>query len=213
MGVVRGFGLAALAAGVFLSSLLGGGGAFAASAEKGKAAYIQHGCWQCHGIQAQGGVTGPKLAPDPLRSRHSRLSCAPPTAPCRPTRRRSCRMGISRIFTPICRRSRSRLITRASRCSTSRASKTPLVPAKAGIRTTDWIRRRPEPLQSRASWVIHRAAACCGTYSAATAPNGHDDLANAVAGAAAATRSKYRYDSSLDWVAGPDYGKSGADAA
>jgi hypothetical protein len=45
------------------------------------------------------------------------------------------------------------------------------------------------------------------------APNGHDDLANAVAGAAAATRSKYRYDSSLDWVAGPDYGKSDADAA
>ncbi len=44
-------------------------------------------------------------------------------------------------------------------------------------------------------------------------PNGHDDLANAVAGAAAATRSKYRYDGSLDWVAGPDYGKSGADAA
>jgi hypothetical protein len=40
------------------------------------------------------------------------------------------------------------------------------------------------------------------------APNGHDDLANAVAGAAAATRSKYRYDTSLDWVAGPD-----ADAA
>jgi hypothetical protein len=39
------------------------------------------------------------------------------------------------------------------------------------------------------------------------APNEHDDLANAVAGAAAAT-SKYRYDSSLDWVAGPD-----ADAA
>jgi hypothetical protein len=28
----------------------------------------------------------------------------------------------------------------------------------------------------------------------------HDDLANAVAGAATATRSKYRYDSSLEWV-------------
>jgi mono/diheme cytochrome c family protein len=66
MRVVRGFGLAALAAGVLSSGLLGGGGAFAASAEKGKAAYIQHGCWQCHGMQAQGGVTGPKLAPDPL---------------------------------------------------------------------------------------------------------------------------------------------------
>ena len=62
MGVVRGFGLAALAAGL----ILGGGGAFAASAEKGKAAYTQHGCWQCHGTQGQGAVTGPKLAPDPM---------------------------------------------------------------------------------------------------------------------------------------------------
>src|SRR5262249_57235000 len=51
-----------LAAGFFLSC----GGAFAASAEKGKTAYMQHGCWQCHGTQAQGGVTGPKLAPEPM---------------------------------------------------------------------------------------------------------------------------------------------------
>jgi len=40
--------------------------ALAASAEKGKAAFIAHGCWQCHGFQGQGGVTGPKLAPDPI---------------------------------------------------------------------------------------------------------------------------------------------------
>ncbi len=66
MGLVRGFGQAALAAGLLLGCLFGGGGAFAASAEKGKTAYIQHGCWQCHGMQAQGGVTGPKLAPDPM---------------------------------------------------------------------------------------------------------------------------------------------------
>jgi ubiquinol-cytochrome c reductase cytochrome c subunit len=58
---VHAFGLAALAAGLLL-----GGEVFAASAEKGKAAYIQHGCWACHGFQAQGGVTGPKLAPDPM---------------------------------------------------------------------------------------------------------------------------------------------------
>jgi mono/diheme cytochrome c family protein len=54
-------GLAALAA-----SLLFGTAAFAASAEKGKTAYVQHGCWQCHGFQGQGGITGPKLAPDPI---------------------------------------------------------------------------------------------------------------------------------------------------
>jgi ubiquinol-cytochrome c reductase cytochrome c subunit len=38
----------------------------AASAEKGKAAYVQHGCWQCHGFQGQGASTGAKLAPDPI---------------------------------------------------------------------------------------------------------------------------------------------------
>jgi mono/diheme cytochrome c family protein len=62
MRFVRVSGLAALAA----SLVLGCGAALAASAEKGKAAYIQHGCWACHGFQAQGGVTGPKLAPDPM---------------------------------------------------------------------------------------------------------------------------------------------------
>jgi mono/diheme cytochrome c family protein len=40
--------------------------ALAASAEKGKAAFIHHGCWQCHGFQGQGASTGAKLAPDPI---------------------------------------------------------------------------------------------------------------------------------------------------
>ena len=43
--------------------------AFAASAEKGKAAFIQHGCWQCHGTMGQGSVAtsnGKRLAPNPL---------------------------------------------------------------------------------------------------------------------------------------------------
>jgi ubiquinol-cytochrome c reductase cytochrome c subunit len=40
--------------------------ALAASAEKGRAAYVAHGCWQCHGFVGQGGITGPKLAPDPI---------------------------------------------------------------------------------------------------------------------------------------------------
>jgi mono/diheme cytochrome c family protein len=46
--------------------VFGAASAVAASAEKGKAAFARHGCWQCHGYQGQGGVTGPKLAPDPL---------------------------------------------------------------------------------------------------------------------------------------------------
>jgi ubiquinol-cytochrome c reductase cytochrome c subunit len=40
--------------------------ALAASADKGKIAYIQHGCWQCHGFQGQGASTGAKLAPQPI---------------------------------------------------------------------------------------------------------------------------------------------------
>jgi len=38
----------------------------AGSAEKGKTAFVKHGCWQCHGFVGQGGVTGPKLAPNPI---------------------------------------------------------------------------------------------------------------------------------------------------
>jgi mono/diheme cytochrome c family protein len=55
-------GLAAFAAGLVLSQA----SALAASAEKGMSAFLQHGCWQCHGYQGQGGVTGPKLAPNPI---------------------------------------------------------------------------------------------------------------------------------------------------
>lgn len=64
MRYVRILGLAAFAAGLQLSIV--SSGAFAASAEKGKAAFVQHGCWQCHAFQGQGGVTGPKLAPGPI---------------------------------------------------------------------------------------------------------------------------------------------------
>jgi ubiquinol-cytochrome c reductase cytochrome c subunit len=61
MRVVRVLGLAALAAGLMISQ-----DALAASAEKGKAAFVQHGCWQCHGYQGQGGIAGLKLAPNPI---------------------------------------------------------------------------------------------------------------------------------------------------
>jgi mono/diheme cytochrome c family protein len=55
-------GLAVLAAGL----LLGQASALAASAENGKMAFLKHGCWQCHGYEGQGGVTGPRLAPNPI---------------------------------------------------------------------------------------------------------------------------------------------------
>jgi ubiquinol-cytochrome c reductase cytochrome c subunit len=54
--------LAALAVGL----VLGCGAALAASAENGKVAYMKYGCWGCHGMVGQGGVTGPKLAPEPM---------------------------------------------------------------------------------------------------------------------------------------------------
>ena len=43
--------------------------AAAASAQHGKAAFMQHGCWQCHGTVGQGSIAtsgGKRLAPDPL---------------------------------------------------------------------------------------------------------------------------------------------------
>jgi ubiquinol-cytochrome c reductase cytochrome c subunit len=58
-------GLVALAAWL----VLGHGAALAASAEKGKALFVQHGCWQCHGFVGQGSVAssgGKVLAPNPL---------------------------------------------------------------------------------------------------------------------------------------------------
>ena len=43
--------------------------ALAASAEKGKTAYVQHGCWQCHGTAGQGSLPtsgGKVIARTPL---------------------------------------------------------------------------------------------------------------------------------------------------
>jgi mono/diheme cytochrome c family protein len=43
--------------------------AFADSAERGKIAFVKHGCWQCHGFEGQGSIAtsnGAVLAPDPL---------------------------------------------------------------------------------------------------------------------------------------------------
>jgi ubiquinol-cytochrome c reductase cytochrome c subunit len=55
-------GVAAMIVGLWL----GVGAVDAASAEKGKAAFMKFGCWECHGTAGQGTIAGPKLAPDPL---------------------------------------------------------------------------------------------------------------------------------------------------
>ncbi len=52
-----------------LSLFIAPSAAFAVSAEQGKAAYIKHGCWQCHGTQGQGSIMtsgGKRIAPDPM---------------------------------------------------------------------------------------------------------------------------------------------------
>jgi mono/diheme cytochrome c family protein len=50
----------------FAALMVGHGVAAAASAERGHDMYLKNGCWQCHGTQGQGGVAGPRLAPDPI---------------------------------------------------------------------------------------------------------------------------------------------------
>jgi mono/diheme cytochrome c family protein len=35
--------------------------------ERGRKAYIETGCYQCHGYQGHGGSAGPRLAPAPMR--------------------------------------------------------------------------------------------------------------------------------------------------
>ena len=41
---------------VFAASFLGASGAMAASPEKGKTAFIQNGCWQCHDFAGEGSI-------------------------------------------------------------------------------------------------------------------------------------------------------------
>lgn len=62
MQVIVKLGVAALLAAVSV----GTAAAQSPSAEKGRKAFVVYGCWSCHGYEGQGGVTGPKLAPDPL---------------------------------------------------------------------------------------------------------------------------------------------------
>ncbi len=61
MNIINALACVAVIAGLLVSQ-----GSAAASADKGKAAYVKHGCWQCHGFVGQGGAAGPKLAPNPM---------------------------------------------------------------------------------------------------------------------------------------------------
>ncbi len=54
---------------VVLMGFAGQGDALAASAEKGKTAFVQHGCWQCHDYNGQGSIAtsnGKVIARTPL---------------------------------------------------------------------------------------------------------------------------------------------------
>jgi ubiquinol-cytochrome c reductase cytochrome c subunit len=58
------FGIAIAA--TALLSAVAPASAGAASADHGKTLFIQKGCWECHGTEGQGAVTGPRLAPNPI---------------------------------------------------------------------------------------------------------------------------------------------------
>lgn len=58
--------LAAIAAGLVAGAASTASAEMGKSAmadEKGKALYVKHGCWQCHGFVGQGGIAGPALVP------------------------------------------------------------------------------------------------------------------------------------------------------
>ena len=57
---------ASVVAAAALAAALTSTAASAASADHGKTLFIQKGCWECHGTQGQGAVTGPRLAPNPI---------------------------------------------------------------------------------------------------------------------------------------------------
>jgi mono/diheme cytochrome c family protein len=38
----------------------------AGNAQAGRKLFVADGCYQCHGYEAQGGVTGPRLGPNPI---------------------------------------------------------------------------------------------------------------------------------------------------
>ncbi|MBL8551623.1 MAG: cytochrome c [Hyphomonadaceae bacterium] len=38
----------------------------ASAAERGRALYVRVGCYACHGYAGAGGLSGPRIAPDPL---------------------------------------------------------------------------------------------------------------------------------------------------
>jgi ubiquinol-cytochrome c reductase cytochrome c subunit len=58
--------------GVFVFALIGIGSVrrqreqTPADAERGRRTFVRVGCYQCHGREAQGASTGPRLGPDPL---------------------------------------------------------------------------------------------------------------------------------------------------
>lgn len=58
--------LAFAAALAIVTGVAGTAQAQTGDAKKGREIYVKVGCWGCHGYEGQGGVTGPKLAPNPM---------------------------------------------------------------------------------------------------------------------------------------------------
>ena len=96
----------------------------AASAEKGKTAFVQYGCWQCHGFQGQGGGHRPaSWRRSRCRWRRSRPSCATSNRAMPPySEAILSNEDLADIHAYLAAIPRRRT-TRAFRCSTSRAAR------------------------------------------------------------------------------------------
>jgi mono/diheme cytochrome c family protein len=47
------------------AALFSAGALYAQETEGGKTLYVTYGCYQCHGYEGQGGVSGPRIGPSP----------------------------------------------------------------------------------------------------------------------------------------------------
>jgi hypothetical protein len=75
------------------------------------------------------------------------------------------------------------------------------------------IRLLDHPRANNQICALERRTVRGGRDTIDHAPGAHDDLANAIAGLCACTRSKYRYDCTMNWVRGPDPDRGSRSAA
>ena len=141
--------VAAVASIILADRILANEAMFAGSADRGKVAFVKHGCWQCHGFEGQGSVAtsnGAVLAPIPRPSKPSQASFGVLTDQCRHIVRQFCQTRTSRISMLFFNRSLKRQITETFRCSTAKGDRELLAPNRQVLRPKEaaWCLPRPE---------------------------------------------------------------------